>query len=144
VFGSAVFEETVFIAAGSLFTATGPVNIGGILTVTNTLRYKTDALFPTSNTTNFVVDLNLAERYLDATNNVHLIHSTNRVDLVSSVGWTIWTGETNRLLTVNSNWRTNGLPFLMVSNKMYRLTLMDTYRGTGSETNVIAALISID
>jgi hypothetical protein len=137
------FVTALGLEVGVNVQAAANVNAGSVI-VTNTLRFETGARFPDNNLTNFVMDLDLAERYLDATNDIHVIHSTNRVDRVSSVGWTIWTGETNRILTCNASWRTNGLPVLLTSNKMYRLTVMDTYRGGSSETNVIAALISID
>ena len=104
-------------------------------------RAPLNTLNVSSSGTNFIADLNTSEFIVTATNNIHLLHSTNRSATTTKYSaYVLVAGTTNRLLTFNSNWRwlgtTNNPPTSLASNKVAILALKSY---GSSETNVLAA-----
>lgn len=131
-------DTNVALKTGTVLKA-GDTMTGTLIQNSN-ITFLTSQKFFDTTATNFVADLNVGERWVDLTNHIHVVHSTNRnANYVSTASFTLWTGNTNRYLTANANWFTNGLPLLMASNKFYRVSVQFNGR-TAHETNVLAAV----
>lgn len=91
--------------------------------------------------TNFVADPARAFAQMNLTNDVHVVHFTNRVaGTYTSTLFHFWTGATNRLLTTSSSFKGNGTPLLMSSNTLYAVSV--AHNGlSASETNVTVIVV---
>lgn len=93
--------------------------------------------------TNFVFDFNQPITILNATNDVKMMHSTNRQNGAWKWAlWKIYTGATNRQLWLNGSWKTLGSTTNYTVLSSNKVVFVSATAEASDETNVTVVISS--